>query len=135
VQRHPFQHLSILLLLIARLVLGELAHAVPQQNESTTGDTPAAAHSEEVPCPDHAASKSDAPEVLTDRGEATAKPHGAESHDTNCCENACDCACLHLSALTMPATVSVAALDELLVGAAALGHTPDRIFLLFRPPA
>jgi hypothetical protein len=122
-------------LLVARLVLGELAHAAPHQNESNNVDAPvAAAHAQEAPCPDHA-TESGVPQVLTDSVDMTSKPHGPGSHDTNCCQNACECACLHLSALAMPVTMNVAALDQLVIVDAALGHTPDRIFLLFRPPA
>jgi len=132
VSRRILQHWSIVLLLIARLVLGEFAHAMPHQNES---DVSAAAQVQAVPCPDHGAKPGEGHRSM-DSGEATAKAHDAGSHDTNCCKTACNCPCLHLSTMAMPsAIVNVAAADQRGFPTDALGHTPDRITLLFRPPA
>ncbi|MBL8265698.1 CopL family metal-binding regulatory protein [Steroidobacter sp.] len=126
---------SIVLLLIARLVLGEFAYSMPHPAESGHAEAaPAVTQTQERPCPDHVttAANSENPAVSED---LTSKPHDSASHE-HCCETGCDCACLHLSGLAMPpATLNVAPPEEHLLAAPAFRHTPDRISLLFRPPA
>lgn len=134
VHRHSLHRWSIVVLLIARLVLGELANAMPHHADLSEGAA-VAAQVEGMPCPEHAAS-SPASEGPTGFADLESKPRGSTAHETHCCKGGCDCACVHASALGMPAVaVHVVALEKHLLSAAALGHTPHRIFLLFRPPA
>jgi hypothetical protein len=135
VQRRYLHRWSIVLLVLARLVLGEFAHAMPHEEPSNDWQVAAAEHAQELPCPDHAGT-SDSSESPTDSEDLTSKSHDPASHSTHCCQNSCDCACLHLSALAISnVTAGVATTEQHLIPAAQLGHTPDRIFLLFRPPA
>jgi hypothetical protein len=127
---------SIVLLLIARLVLGEFAYSMPHQADSSHANAaPAVTQAQqEMPCPDHVttAANSESPTASED---LTSKPHHPASHE-HCCKTGCDCACLHLSGLAMPsATLNVVAPEDHPLPAPAFGHTPDRISLLFRPPA
>jgi hypothetical protein len=128
-----------------QLIMGEFAHAMPHQVASAAGDALVTANGQEVPCGDHAgpgkiepgqSEQGQAAQLSSDSGAPTAKTHDSGAHETNCCETTCNCPCLHLSAMAMPtALLSVAMLDQQLFPAAAPGHMPDRIFLLFRPPA
>jgi hypothetical protein len=135
VQHKVLHRWSIVLLILVRLVLGESAHAMPHQDESNNAHPAAAANAQEMPCPDHAGTP-DPDEPSTDSKDLASKHHDPASHDTNCCKTSCDCACLHLSALAISqVSAGVATREQLRVPAAVLGHTPDRIFLLLRPPA
>lgn len=135
VHRHSLHRWSIVVLLIARLVLGEFANAMPRHADLGEIEAGVAAQTDSMPCPDHAAS-SPASEAPTDFADLADKPHDSTVHETHCCNGACDCACVHASALAMPAAaVNMVALEKHLASAAALGHTPHRTFLLFRPPA
>jgi len=128
VHDHSLQRWSIILLLIARLVLGEFASAMPHH---TGGDITEAdvVQSQEMPCPEHAA------EPTQDAEDLASKPRVRGGYETHCCKSGCDCVCVHLSGAMFVSAVSVAALEQHPHSAAALGHTPHRIFLLFRPPA
>lgn len=137
VHRPSLHRWSIVVLLVMRLIMGEFAHAMPHQDASAGTDAPAVADGQELPCPDHAdpdqTRKSHTDQLSSESG---VKTHTGDSHDTNCCEAACACPCLHLSALALlAAPVSVAVLDQPRFPAAVLGHLPDRISLLLRPPA
>jgi hypothetical protein len=116
-----------------RLIAGESAHAMPSHGEQAAmAQGKGTAQSQEAPCPDHAAS-SDASAPMAD----TATPaHADGSHGKDCCKNTCSCPCLHLSALlTASLNVSAAIPDQLSLPLAAIGRTPERVSLLFRPPA
>jgi hypothetical protein len=135
VQRQVLHRWSIVLLILVRLVLGEFAHAMPHQDESNNMQAPAAANAQEMPCPDHAETP-DADEPSPDSKDLTNTHHDPASQDTHCCQTSCDCACLHLSALAISqGSAGVARREHLRIPVAVLGHTPDLIFLLLRPPA
>lgn len=133
-QNRALQHWSIVLLLIARLVLGELAHAMPHTSAGSHEQEPVATEAQEAPCPDHAEEPSEAP-ISTDSADTTGETHGNDSHDSHCCQNSCDCACLHLSPLAVSTVAVNSSLQEHLVPTDALGQTPHRSSRLFRPPA
>ena len=123
------------MLLIARLVLGEFANAMPHHADLSEGEAGMATQAEGTPCPDHAASSATS-KAPADFEDVASQPLDSTPHQTHCCKGECDCACVHASALAMPsAAVNIVALEKHLISAAALGHTPHRIFLLFRPPA
>jgi hypothetical protein len=109
-------------LTVARLVLGEFAYAMPHHDAgSAAGQTVTTQASNDTPCPDHAS--------------AVNKAEGGAHHD-NCCKTMCNCPCLHLSGMaTLPLLVNVAALEQKRPPMRLVGATPERIFLLLRPPA
>jgi hypothetical protein len=129
VRRQFLQRLSIALLLVGRLVMGEFAHGMAE------GMTPhsegAASTVETQPCPDHAVGEDGAMPV----GDI-ADQEGA-SHDLGCCESgSCECACVHVSAIASPsAAVELFVIDESGGSALADGRLLARPFALFRPPA
>lgn len=135
VQRLVLQRWSIVVLIIARLVLGEFAHAMPHHEKSEHSGLPAVAQTQEVPCPDH----EDAPDATqrsTDTGEHEGGVQSDDSHTLHCCNSTCDCPCLHLSALASPAvTFRAAPVHESFVSSPTIGQAPGRIDRLFRPPA
>jgi hypothetical protein len=116
-----------------RLFAGESAHAMPshrEQAQPVAGKS--VAESQELPCPDHGAS-SEASAPMADT--ATAALTDA-SHDKDCCKTSCSCPCLHLSAfLAVSLIVSAAIPEQLRLPVTAIARTPDRVSLLFRPPA
>jgi hypothetical protein len=68
--------------------------------------------------------------------DAATTAHSDASHGKDCCKNACSCPCLHLSAfLTASLNVSAAIPEQLSLPLAAIARTPERVSLLFRPPA
>jgi hypothetical protein len=110
--RFSATRLTLLLLLVSRLILGEFASAMPDHG---------AAHF------DHATS--------TQSSGADACPDHAGKHDDNCCKTVCSCPCLHFSALAVPALVTQAALDEARSLLPIIGAMTIHVGRLLRPPA
>lgn len=120
-----------------RLILGEFAHAMPHSGEHVDPDSSAAAQPQERPCPDHA-DMSNAARPSVELISTAAKVHTAGAspgHDGDCCKTNCNCPCLHVSVIVTPASfMNLAMLGQRSEPVAALGHLPDRIYILFRPP-
>lgn len=136
--RYSLQRWSIVVLLIMRLILGEFAHAMPHPSERADPDSAGAAQQQEQPCPDHA-DMSNVARPSAESMDVTAEVHtggASHGHDVDCCKTTCNCPCLHISAIETPALVmNLVILGQRSIPFAAIGHLPDRISLLFRPPA
>lgn len=126
----------MILLLLARLTIGEFAHAMPESGDAVHSDLAAAAQPHEPPCPDHTGKPAKAQQSADSVGPAANAHHGA-SHDTDCCKTAgCKCACVHISAIAMSSFgLSVVLLDQSRVPVSAVGLMQDRLSVLLRPPA
>jgi hypothetical protein len=123
----------MVLLLLARLVLGEFAHSMPQDRAATADS---AAHLRQSACPDHASKPAGAKQgsgsaLITKAGHSAA-------HDSHCCKSGvCQCPCVHISAMASPAPFVALVLLEHngFVPASVEGLIQDRPGSLFRPPA
>jgi len=134
VRRHTLQRWSIVLLLVARLIIGEFAHAMPHNVAAGHADAVVAAQSHEPPCPDHTGKTAGARQPADSVGPTAAADNGAP-HDTDCCNTAA-CKCVHISAIATPSlAVNFAFLDQSGVPVFADGLMQDRLSALFRPPA
>jgi hypothetical protein len=120
VRKLVLQRWALIFLLVSRLVIGELGHAMPMTHGPSHAHEIAAVQSDSADCADH--------EVASAKDTATSQ---------ECCKTGeCECPCLH---------VPCAALDAITVGPADLEGqplTPDaqglmlqRLSGLFRPPA
>ena len=123
----------MILLFLARLVVGESAHAMSHHGEAGRGESAAVAQSSEPSCPDHAGTTG------KHSGEAPqpeAGPHHGTAHDPDCCKTvACQCLCVHMSAIVTPSlTTNLALLDQDGVPVPA-GLIQNRLSPVFRPPA
>jgi hypothetical protein len=119
VRRIRFQRWTVFLLLLGRLVFGEIAHALP--HDASAMDRVAVAAQDEPPCPGH--------------GDAATGNLAAGEHD--CCKaDACACPCMHLSQASLPTPElifeRVDAAPLVIGGDGLISH---RVFMLFRPPA
>lgn len=125
----------MILLLVARLIMGEFAHAMPHDHKPVAADSAVVAQGQEAPCPDHAGKSAHAMQSVD--SEPIAKVHSGASHDTDCCKTAgCQCLCVHISAIAMPFLgLNVVLLDQSRVPVSADGLIQDRLSALFRPPA
>lgn len=124
----------MILLVIARLVLGEFSHAMPQMSHAMGASDPHEQTLMSASCPDHVTAAPAGGDVshlgtqlnlLSDSGE--------EKH---CCTVGCDCPCAHFSAAVIgretwsPSDVGIEAVSRLYTGRP--GPSADGIF---RPPA
>lgn len=138
-RRHTSSCWPIILLLVARLIVGEFAHAMPGGGEMAHAVAADKAQPHEPACPDNAdktAGVKQSTPSADPPGRTVNADHGA-SHDTDCCKTAaCECLCAHITAIATPSlTVSSALLDQSRVPASADGLMLNRLSALFRPPA
>jgi hypothetical protein len=138
--RRFVQRWSIVLLVVTRLIFGELAYSMPHDSvhaATNHASTPAAQtdQSNDGGCPDHTR----APDTDSSTGsepEAPTAHHAGAGHDGNCCKTSCYCPCLHLSGILSALSVaSLGVLPQQRPSILALGQTTERVFLLLRPPA
>jgi hypothetical protein len=146
-----WQRLALIFLLMGRLVIGELGHAMPMSHASHSAQMSMAGHHpmsadttspamDHAACPDHEG-KQHAPAA----DHATDVAHGNSSHSTgdpssgdkDCCKSSgCECPCLHVPCValdeSMPGPV---AMTMLLFPQGAEGLDLQRSSGLFRPPA
>jgi hypothetical protein len=134
VRRFLWQRWMLIFLLMARLVIGEMGHAMP-----VTGMAPLAQATTEMAteaaCPEHESGPKQHP--VTHHGDAAddATAHSDGEHD--CCKSGdCECPCLHVPCVALDATmmnpVSIALLR---IPHGADSVTATRPSRLFRPPA
>lgn len=134
--RHLSHRWAIVLLVVARLILGEFAYSMPHDPAAATDHVQGQSHENarfsDSGCPEHGgAAGTQAPTDST-----AINPHHGAAHDANCCKTSCSCPCLHLSAIVTGVGVpSLALLHQQQLPGSASGHTPERVFLLLRPPA
>lgn len=123
VREFPWQRWTLILLLVTRLVIGELGHAMPMAAlapiEQATTEL-----ASEPPCADHAAT-----------GAAAEADRSTGEHD--CCETGeCECPCLHAPCAAIDAAIMnpvSTTLLRVLHGADTVSS--QRPSGLFRPPA
>jgi hypothetical protein len=104
--------LIFMLLLVSRLIFGEIASAMPDHGSAHLDHAASAQVSGGDSCPDH-----------------------ASNHDDNCCKSACSCPCVHFSALAAPVLMMQALLHEPHPQMPVIGATPGHVGRLLRPPA
>jgi hypothetical protein len=122
-----FQRWAMTLLLLSRLVLGELAHAVPVSHAPAEPDV-VAAGSQNPDCPQH--------EVASGAAGQSDIPSSPHPHRDCCKSGACECPCMHApAALVASSIVTSVHVDHGRVMNSANGFACDRLWLLFRPPA
>jgi hypothetical protein len=119
VKRAPFQYWLVIFALLARLVLGEVAHAMPYTEHSI-----APAQTQE--CPDHAQNATQDDQRLH---------HASHGDHSDCCKgSACECACVHVAAFA-GARMKTLDRSELSSSRPTLASAQQRATGLFRPPA
>jgi hypothetical protein len=97
VRRLVLQRWTVILLILARLVLGELSHAMPHpMPHSAAGAIQHEQTSTQADCPDHASVQS----VEHDVGELVVDAHSSPAGD-DCCMTGCDCPCAYMSAFAL----------------------------------
>lgn len=125
VTRSALHRCLVALLLLARLVLGEFAHALPDTQHGAMNEMDSA----HVHCSTHA----EAPAVQLG---ATQDEHSPAPASTCCHAGQCECPCLHVPVLAMPAMLvnsRLAAAPPLLRSLGAFNEA--FVSGLFRPPA
>ncbi len=125
----PIPPWFMICVLVARLVLGELAHAMPMPPE--TGAPNATLSSGAAACPQHTHASEDSA-AQTDQHSQHQKP-AAPSKD--CCKSG-GCLCLHASVIVAALPmIAPASLDRGTAMICTPGLVHPRIDRLFRPPA
>jgi hypothetical protein len=127
----------MILLFLVRLVAGESAHAMSHHGEAGRGESAAVAQSSNEPsCPDHAGTTGDTRHSGDAPNSEPGSHHGA-AHDPDCCKTvACQCLCVHMSAIVTPSlAANLALLDQGGVPVPAAGLIQNRLSAVFRPPA
>lgn len=124
VSRLHFHRWAVIFLLVSKLILGELTHAMPQMDHS------AAAMNEEIVTLAHASH--DSPPC----GEHAQDTNSDDHATKNCCKGGeCACPCLHTPAAVtaVPSIMQLTHDDQAAV--LVQGATLRRSSGLFRPPA
>jgi len=116
-------------LLLVRLAFGEFAHAMPHDMSHESNGTADRSSEHAAGCSEHA--------EASHHGATHADPPSEHPQKNDCCKAAaCECACLHASAILSGSSMRV---PELLDRMTAITTTPglvqDRLNRLFRPPA
>jgi len=129
VRPSPFKYLSIIVLIVSRLILGELAYAMPQERGSVVDSSLSTTVAAPPHCPEH----------LDAQPQMDASMQDASTQDTqkDCCKSSgCKCPCAHLTAMVVlsPAATSHGVVEKRLRPSAA-APANDRLNALFRPPA
>jgi hypothetical protein len=129
-----WQRWTLIFLLMARLVVGELGHAMP-----VAGMLPVEqGMSEAADCAEHEGSRTQPPMTHPDgSGETTAHSSDHSDSEHDCCKSGeCECPCLHLPCAALDAAV----MNPLAITLLQLAHGADAVPSarpsgLFRPPA
>lgn len=144
VRKFFWQRWALIFMLVSRLVIGELGHAMPVAHSMDMGAQAhhqmAALTSTELPsdvtdpaaCAEHEGSKSQAPAA-----HPTDDSADSSSSEQDCCKSgACECPCLHVPCAALDALVlNPIATTLLRTPPAAAGLISQRPSGLFRPPA
>ena len=126
VRKLCWQRWALMLLLVTRLVIGELGHTMP-----ITAMAPLEQASSEIACAEHESSG----QQTSDAHPANEVDHSAGEHD--CCKSGeCECPCLHAPCAVIEAAVTDPVAPFLLrIPQGADNVTSQRPSGLFRPPA
>jgi hypothetical protein len=145
-----WQRLALIFLLMSRLVIGELGHAMPVSHAGHSAQRSMAGHHpmstdmtspgmEHAACPDHEG-KQHAPGAhhAADVAQSNSS-HSAGDHATgkDCCKSSgCECPCLHVPCVALDESMlGPVAMTMLLSAQGAEGLDLQRSSGLFRPPA
>lgn len=126
------QRWAWIFLLVSRLIVGELGHAMPVATTSWEGAESTLTERDPAVCPEH--------ETAT-QSQSTAPPSsGADSNDKgehNCCKTGeCECPCLHVPCAALDADIASDSHLELhRIPDGIHGLMLQRLSGLFRPPA
>jgi hypothetical protein len=141
VRKFFWQRWALIFMLVSRLVIGELGHAMPVAHGDMAIDMSAQAHhqmSAQLPsnvtdpaaCPDHEGSQPPAAHHAGDSADSSAS-------EQDCCKSgACECPCLHVPCAVLDALVlNPIPATMLRTPQGAEGLVSQRPSGLFRPPA
>jgi hypothetical protein len=138
VRRHFLQRWSVILMLVSRLIFGELAHSTPHDMHMPADAAVASESALSVlPCAEHAGVEQGAAESQPVADSMSCAHTDANHDDAGCCDTvACKCPCAHVAALAMPSlTTHPMLIDHGRVPALVARVAQQRPFELFRPPA
>lgn len=130
VRKIVLQRWALIFLLVSRLVIGELGHAMPTMHGTSHAEEAAMIQSDPAVCPEH---------ELGPSGEGAR--HAADPRDAadtrQCCKSGeCECPCLHVPGAAVESiTVGPADLDREPPAVGIHGLMLQRLSSLFRPPA
>lgn len=136
------QRWALIFLLVSRLIIGELGHAMPMSHGMSP--TPEAAVLQAAPaaCPEHELeSPNDGAHHVDDSGDTSGTQAdtqaGTQAGTQDCCKTGeCECPCLHVPCAVLESiTVGPAVLERQPLTAGAQGLMLQRLSGLFRPPA
>ena len=128
VRRSPRRPWVVIILLVTRLVFGEMTHA-SAQHDAHADDGSATTSQEQSPCPDHVNDGSEA--SATDTNDSA-----SESPENDCCKSGgCECPCLHTPAAIAVVPVIIAHQTRVRAAASEPDVAVARPFTVFRPPA
>lgn len=130
------QFWSAIVLLVFRLLFGEVVHAMPHDDGAASHEIAPVSESGQ-PCPDHDGVHDNGDDGAPPSPQAPGAGYDADSDDMDCCETGiCKCPCAHISAFTAPTPPgSVAPIDQSPAVQCAAGCMHRRLTALFRPPA
>ena len=127
VRKFFWQRWALIFMLVSRLVIGELGHAMPMASADDGGTAHHHTMAAEMPSSDTAA--------VSDHASADAATHSSSEQD--CCKSGeCECPCLHAPCASVDALVLNPIATALLrIPPGADGVVSQRPSGLFRPPA
>lgn len=127
-----FHRWAVVLLLVSRLIFGEVVHAMPQADSAKGGEA-ALAIEQAAPCPNHS---SEGAEPVTARSGDSLDAQSTQADEDCCKEGGCNCPCVHVPAAALaPLVMNLAHLDRNRLVDCADGVAALRLNALFRPPA
>lgn len=123
---------SVAVLLVARMVLGEFAHALPQHTDEQTAT---AESSVAVDCPDHAESDEEHP-TGNESASHTTNESSSTHHGSDCCKTTCECACVHITPVAgvLP-NATLGMLNSMNIAGPSVRPFGPVLSGIFRPPA
>jgi hypothetical protein len=144
VRKFFWQRWALIFLLVSRLVIGELGHAMPVSHSMDMGQDMTHHHQMPVEMPAAASDPAACPEHEHGASEHSTAHHGGDqaadeqtSSEQDCCKSGeCECPCLHLPCAALDALVlNPIATPQLRTPPRAAGLVSQRPTGLFRPPA
>lgn len=134
VSRFHFQRWAVIFLLVSKLILGEVTHAMPHMAAPATEMNEIATSVDTPPCADHVQAGSQSDPSQDSNSDDSNGSNGPAEKD--CCKTGgCACPCLHSPAATAAILFSMQPANESQVAVIADGAVWHRSSVLFRPPA
>jgi hypothetical protein len=135
VRKLVLQRCALIALLLSRLVLGEVAHAMPMASHSSSSADMSLVENEPTPCPEHETGSPEQEAAQQVDRSVDASADGSEDHD--CCKTGeCQCACVHVPAAALdPIMVGILYVHRHRIPDGVHGLMLQQLSTLFRPPA